>query len=68
MPRDEDVTAAADRAADLTELRRQNQRLREELRSAQAANAALTAARDAALRVAAWGGARRIESGTRDEH
>ena len=29
---------------------------------------ALRAARDAAIRVAAWGGARRIESGTRDEH
>ena len=43
-------------------------RLEQRLRHAEAEIAALRAARDAAIKIAAWGGTRRTDGTTRHEH
>ena len=53
---------------DLAFERTRADRLEAALRRAELEIAALTIARDAALRVAVWRGPRRVEGGTRHEH
>ncbi len=60
--------SAAELRENLTSEQARATRLEQLLRCAEAEILALRAARDAAIRIAAWGGPRRIESGTRDEH
>ena len=61
------VVSTAELREDLKAEQARAARLEQQLQRAQAEIAALRVARDAALKVAAWGGPRRVQSGTRRE-